>query len=118
MNIIIVAWIHYQYAYDQDIYSLRGFIIIFAKDNMSCPAVWHTPLVELLVANRVEMLKHHIEEGAGNAQYTSFSSTKIIEAIDTWVDQRLEKSLKANQYFTIMADECEDVSLQGVVDLL
>ena len=68
-------------------------------------------LVELLIANGDELLKHHTEEGGRNAQYTSsFSATNIIEAIDFWIERNLENSLNSSSYFTIMADECADVS--------
>ena len=36
----------------------------------------------------------------------------LIEAIDTWLERRLLQSLKSSQCFTIMADECQDISLQ------
>ena len=68
-------------------------------------------LVQLQVANGDELLKHDVEEGAANAQYTSsFSSTKIIEAIDTWIDRKLEKSLKDSPFFSIVADEGQDIT--------
>ena len=52
-------------------------------------------------------------EGAANAQYTStFSVRSLIEAIDTWLDRKLMKSLKESPFFSILADECEDVSTQ------
>ena len=63
--------------------------------------------------NGDELLKRHVEEGAANAQYTSsFSATAIIEAIDTWIDQKLEKSLKDSPFFSIMADESQDITSQ------
>ena len=68
-------------------------------------------LVQLQVANGDELLKRHVEEGAANAQYTSsFSSTRIIEAIDTWINRKLEKSLKDSPFFSVMADESEDIT--------
>ena len=33
-------------------------------------------------------------------------------AIDSWIDSNLVISLQASQFFTIMADECEDISTQ------
>ena len=69
-------------------------------------------LVNLQIANGDELLKHHVE-GAANAQYTSsFSATKIIEAIDTWIDRKLEKSLRDSPFFSIMADESQDITSQ------
>ena len=55
----------------------------------------------------------HITEGPANAQYTSrFSLTSLIEAIDTWLDRRLVESLQKSPFFSILADECEDISSQ------
>ena len=36
----------------------------------------------------------------------------LIEAIDTWLKRKLLKSLKSSPYFTVMADECQDISSQ------
>ena len=36
----------------------------------------------------------------------------MIEAIDTWVERKLLESLKANPFFSILADECQDISTQ------
>ena len=70
-------------------------------------------LVKLQIANRDEILRHHVEQGPCNAQYTSkFSSHSLLVAIDSWIDSNLVISLQASQYFTIMADECEDISTQ------
>ena len=70
-------------------------------------------LVQLQVVNGDELLKRHVEEGAANAQYTSsFSATAIIEAIDTWIDRKLEKSLNDSPFFSIMADESQDITSQ------
>ena len=33
-------------------------------------------------------------------------------AIDRWIDFNLVASLQASQFFTIMVDECEDISTQ------
>ena len=52
-------------------------------------------------------------QGPLNAQYTSkFAVTSIIEAINTWLEQKLVESLKKSPIFSILADECEDVSTQ------
>ena len=70
-------------------------------------------LVELQVANGDEFLQKHIKDGPGNAQYTSkFSITSLIEAIGTWLDERLLDSLKRSPFFSLLADECEDISTQ------
>lgn len=68
-------------------------------------------LVILQVLNGDNLLKQHIEEGPANAQYTSkFSVTSLIEAIDTWLDRKLMVDLLASPYFSVLADECEDIS--------
>ena len=73
-----------------------------------------TPSITV-VQNGDELLKRHIE-GAANAQYTSsFSATAIIEGIDTldtWIDRKLEKRLKDSPFFSIMADESQDITSQ------
>ena len=70
-------------------------------------------LVQLQIANGDDLLKQHVEQGASNAQYTSkFSSVSLIEAIDTWIERRLLSSLKTSPFFSILADECQDVSSQ------
>ena len=62
--------------------------VYFMAQNYIPHTTTYRSLVELLIANGDELLKHHIEHGPGNAQYTSsFSATNIIKAIDTWVDQ-------------------------------
>ena len=70
-------------------------------------------LVQLQIANGDDLLKQHVEQGSSNAQYTSkFSSVSLIEAIDTWIERRLLSSLKTSPFFSILADECQDVSSQ------
>lgn len=70
-------------------------------------------LLALQVANGDQLLEQHLMEGPANAQYTSkFSVTSLIEAIDTWLDRKLMESLKESPFFSILADECEDVSTQ------
>ena len=70
-------------------------------------------LLALQVANDDQLLAQHITEGPANAQYTSkFSMTSLIEAIDTWLDRKLVESLKESPFFSILADECEDISSQ------
>ncbi len=34
----------------------------------------------------------------------------FLEAIDTWLDRKLVKSLTSSPYFSVLADECADVS--------
>ena len=63
-----------------------------------------SPLLNLQV-------ERHISEGALNAQYTSkFSTVMFIECIDSWVRSKLLDSLKSSPFFSVLADECEDIS--------
>ena len=43
---------------------------------------------------------------------SKFSIVSLIEAIATWIDDKLFDSLKNSPYFSISADECEDISTQ------
>ena len=70
-------------------------------------------LIDLQIANGDEILMKHIKKGPSNAQYTpSFSCRTLLAAIDEWLDQRLVQSLKSSPFFSLLADECEDVSTQ------
>ena len=70
-------------------------------------------LIELLVANGDKILGQHLNECPGNAQYTSkFTVNKLVEAIDMWLESRLLQSLKSSPYFSILADESQDISSQ------
>ena len=70
-------------------------------------------LVQLQVANGDQLLEQHINEGPSNAQYTSkFSVVSMLDAIDTWLERKLVQSLKLSPFFSIMADECQDISTQ------
>ena len=56
-------------------------------------------------------MERHISEGALNAQYTSkFSTVMFKECIDSWVNSKLLESLKSSPFFSILEDECEDIS--------
>ena len=68
-------------------------------------------VVQLQVKNGDANLKQHLDKGPRNAQYISiFSVVMLLEAIDTWLEQRLLQSLKESSHFTILADECEDIT--------
>lgn len=69
--------------------------------------------MDLQIANGDEVLMKHINEGPSNAQYTStFSCRNLLAAISKWLDQKLVESLKSSPFFSLLADECEDVSTQ------
>ena len=46
-----------------------------------------------------------------------FSTVSMFESIDTWVERKLLESLKASPFFSILADECQDVSTQKKLPL-
>ena len=61
-------------------------------------------------------LLENILEGPSNAQYTSrFSARLLIEAIDIWIKRMLMCSRQESPYFSILADECHDISTQEEV---
>ena len=85
-------------------------VYFLAKNRLPLTTVYGE-LVELQVENGDTVLKQHLEQGPHNAQYTSnFSVVMLLDAIDTWLDQRLIQSLKSSPYFTVLADECEDIT--------
>ena len=61
--------------------------------------------------NGNELLQNHISEGQLNAQYTPRFSAKVllIETID-WIEGKLMYRLQESPYFSILADECQDIS--------
>ena len=68
-------------------------------------------LVNLVVASGGEDLKTFLESAGKNAMYTSrIAVTEFIEALGTWVEESLLKHLHQAPFYSIMADECTDVS--------
>ena len=68
-------------------------------------------LVSLVVACGGEDLKTFLENAGKNAMYTSrIAVTEFIEALGTWVEESLLKCLHQAPFYSIMADECTDVS--------
>ena len=68
-------------------------------------------LVSLVVACGREDLKTFLESAGKNAMYTSrIAVTGFIEALGTWVEESLFKHLHQAPFYSIMADECTDVS--------
>ena len=67
-------------------------------------------LLKLQTANGDEILKCY---GPSNAQYTSkFLSQSLLTAVDSWIDSKLMATSQSSPCFSIMADECEDISTQ------
>ena len=56
-------------------------------------------------------LKQFLESAGRNATYSSKDAvTDFIEAIGQWVEESLLKDLLQAPYFSVMADECADIS--------
>ena len=84
-------------------------IYFLAKNRLPLTTTFD-PLAQLQIANGDELLQH-VKEGPQNAQYTSkFSAVMLLEAINSWLDMKLIESLKSSPYFSVLADECVDIS--------
>ena len=62
------------------------------------------------ILNGHELLVKHLSEGPSNALYTSRLSASVL--IDIWIKRKLIYSLLESPYFSILADECQDISTQ------
>ena len=68
-------------------------------------------LLDLVVSCGGEDVKSFLERTGRNAVYTSHVAiVELIEALGTWVEKSLLKRLRQASCFSIMADECTDVS--------
>ena len=93
-------------------YGLLRSANFLAKNRIPHTTVY-PHLVNLQVANGDNLLEQHIKQNPSNAQYTSkFSVTMMIEAIDTWLERKLLTSLISSPFFSILADECQDICTQ------
>ena len=85
-------------------------VYFLAKNRLPLTTIYKE-VVQLQVENGDANLKQHLDQGPRNAQYVlNFSVVMLMEAIDTWLEQRLLQSLKESSHFTILADECEDIT--------
>ena len=73
-------------------------------------------LVSLMINCGAQPLSDIAKEAADNATYRSASTViGFIEAIGVWVEEGLIRRLQQAPYYTLMADECTDVStLEGM----
>ena len=84
--------------------------VYFLSKNRIPHTTTYSALVNLQIANGDEVLQQHVTSGPSNAQYTSlFSCRSFLAAIDK-LGQKLTKRLMSSPYFSILADECEDVA--------
>ena len=68
-------------------------------------------LVRLISNCGAQDLKHFTEDAAGNATYLSkFTVVELVQALGKWVDESLMGRLRKCNFYSIMADECTDVS--------
>ena len=87
-------------------------IYFLAKDKIPHTTVYSN-LIALQVANGDGLLEEHLTRGASNAHYTSkYSAVIFLEALDTWLERKQLKSLRSSPFFSILADECQDISTQ------
>ena len=93
--------------------------VYFLAKNMIPHTTVYTNLIALQVANGDGLLEVHITQGASNAQYTSkYSVVMLLEALNTWLERKQLQSLQSSPYFSILADECQDISTQEELHLL
>ena len=68
-------------------------------------------LVELVVSCGGETLQTFLDRPGGNATYTSkMALVEFVNALGTWVEESLLKRLHKAPFFSIMANECTDVT--------
>ena len=68
-------------------------------------------LVELVVSCGGEPLQTFLDRAGGNATYTTnMAVIEFVNALGTWVEESLLKRLHKAPIFSIMADECTDVT--------
>ena len=92
------------------IVKLLRSVYFLAKNRLPLTTTFDD-MIQLQIENGDEVLKQHVESGPLNAQYTSnYSVVTLLDAIDTWLDKKLVSSLASSPYFSVLADECEDIS--------
>lgn len=68
-------------------------------------------LVDLVVSCGGQDLKQFVERSGRNATYTSKDSVvEFIEALGQWVEESLLKRVHQAPFFSLMADECTDIT--------
>ena len=68
-------------------------------------------LIDLVVTCGGEDLKQFVDKAGKNAHYTSKDAeVDFVEALGTWVDESLLARLQNARYFSLLADECTDIT--------
>ena len=92
------------------IMKLLRSVYFLAKNRLPLTTTFDD-MIQLQIENGDEVLKQHVESGPLNAQYTSnYSVVTLLDAIDTWLDKKFVSSLASSPYFSVLADDCEDIS--------
>jgi len=65
-------------------------------------------LVDLVVSCGGENLKCFLEKAGNNATY--ISKDDFVETIGQWIEENLPKRVHQAEYFSLLADECTDIS--------
>ena len=74
-------------------------------------------LIDLIVSCGRKDLEEFVRKTAKNASYTSTDAvTDFVEAIGVWVDELQVNRVRNAPFFSLMADECVDVSYLFTVD--
>ena len=89
--------------------------LIRSTHFLVCRHIAHTAnfdeLVDLVVSCGAEDLRRFLEKAGKNASYTSkVAVVEFVEAISVWAEESLLKRLRQASNFSIMADECTDVT--------
>ena len=70
-----------------------------------------TQLVDLIVSHGAQDLQNFVENAAKNAVYTSRAAVvDFTEALCTWSEERVLKRLQKASVFSVMANECTDIT--------
>ena len=73
-------------------------------------------LVDLTVSCGAEELRKFLERTGKNASYTSkIAVVEYIDAVGLWAEEYLLKRLHQASCFSLMADECTDVTVEELV---
>ena len=89
--------------------------LIHCTHFLVCQHIPHTTnfdkLVDLVVSCGGKDLKLFLENAGKNATYTShIAVVEFLQALGTWVEESTLKRLQRASYYSIMADECTDIT--------
>lgn len=68
-------------------------------------------LVDLIVSCGAEDLRRFLDSAGRNATYTSkVAVVEFVEALGVWTEESLLKRLHKAPFYSLMADECADIT--------